>query len=441
MAPNTPNGALLRRRGVGDQVLYTREEVAQHRKPGDSWVILHGEVYNVTNWLPRHPGGSKVLGHYGGQDATVAFESFHIDKDYVRKYLKPLHIGSLLASEKELTPVSREFLELRKQFEKEKLFTPSVTFFTIYLLHIILFEVAAWVVLKYWGIGWVPYIMAAILLATGQAQAGWLQHDFGHLSVFKKSWMNHLAHHVVQEGLKGASCYWWNIRHFQHHAKPNVFLKDPDVSIPLLFLVGKIIPEKWGKRKWGIMPYRFQHNYFFLMGPPLLIPIYFHLEVVYYLIKNGQWVDVVWDLLYYLRFHLLFAPLTGGFWANFVFYFFMRFLESHWFVWVTQSNHIPMEVNLDQKEGWVEMQLRGTRNTDSSFFWDWFTGHLNHQIEHHLFPTMPRHNYYKAAPRVRELCAKYGIEYQLKNTWEAFGDIVRSLRDSGEIYYHAYHES
>ena len=72
MAPNTPNGALLRRRGVGDQVLYTREEVAQHRKPGDSWVILHGEVYNVTNWLPRHPGGSKVLGHYGGQDATVS---------------------------------------------------------------------------------------------------------------------------------------------------------------------------------------------------------------------------------------------------------------------------------------------------------------------------------------------------------------------------------
>ena len=34
-----------------------------------------------------------------------------------------------------------------------------------------------------------------------------------------------------------------------------------------------------------------------------------------------------------------------------------RFLESHWFVWVTQSNHIPMEVNLDQKEGWVEMQV------------------------------------------------------------------------------------
>ena len=60
------------------------------------------------------------------------------------------------------------------------------------------------------------------LLLYVQAQAGWLQHDFGHLSVFKSSWMNHLAHQFVQGGLKGASCYWWNIRHFQHHAKPNV---------------------------------------------------------------------------------------------------------------------------------------------------------------------------------------------------------------------------
>lgn len=66
-----------------------------------------------------------------------------------------------------------------------------------------------------------PPLLCVVIFHV-QAQAGWLQHDFGHLSVFKNSWMNHLAHHVVQEGLKGASCYWWNVRHFQHHAKPNV---------------------------------------------------------------------------------------------------------------------------------------------------------------------------------------------------------------------------
>ena len=43
-----------------------------------------------------------------------------------------------------------------------------MTFFTLYFLHIIFFEIAAWVVVTYWGIGWVPYILAAMLLATGQ---------------------------------------------------------------------------------------------------------------------------------------------------------------------------------------------------------------------------------------------------------------------------------
>lgn len=50
---------------------YTREEVGLHKKRDDCWIIIHGEVYNVTPWLKRHPGGEKVLLHYAGEDATV----------------------------------------------------------------------------------------------------------------------------------------------------------------------------------------------------------------------------------------------------------------------------------------------------------------------------------------------------------------------------------
>ena len=52
---------------------FTREEVAQHKKFKDCWVILHGEVYNVTEWLAKHPGGATVLFHYAGQDASVRY--------------------------------------------------------------------------------------------------------------------------------------------------------------------------------------------------------------------------------------------------------------------------------------------------------------------------------------------------------------------------------
>lgn len=55
-----------------------------------------------------------------------------------------------------------------------------------------------------------------------------------------------------------------------------------------------------------------------------------------------------------------------------------------------------------------------------------------------LFPTMPRHNFIKAQPYVIEFCKKYGLDYQLKPVWTAFGDIIRSLKESGEIWLNAW---
>ena len=87
-------------------------------------------------------------------------------------------------------------------------------------------------------------------------------------------------------------------------------------------------------------------------------------------------------LLFYYCFHLMYASLLGGFWESFRWYFFIRFLESHWFVWCTQTNHMPMNIDLDKRRDWVSMQLAGTCDVERSLFNDWFTGHLNYQIEH-----------------------------------------------------------
>lgn len=51
--------------------------VQQHRAAGDCWVILYGQVYDVTNFLPEHPGGSKIILQLAGQDATEAYDPVH----------------------------------------------------------------------------------------------------------------------------------------------------------------------------------------------------------------------------------------------------------------------------------------------------------------------------------------------------------------------------
>uniref|UniRef100_A0A0E9XVY0 Fatty acid desaturase domain-containing protein n=1 Tax=Anguilla anguilla TaxID=7936 RepID=A0A0E9XVY0_ANGAN len=185
------------------------------------------------------------------------------------------------------------------------------------------------------------------------------------------------------------------------------------------------------------MPYNHQHQYFFLIGPPMLIPVYFHIQIMQTMFFRRDWVDLVWSMSYYLRYFTCYTPFYGVFGAVALISF-VRFLESHWFVWVTQMNHIPMEIDHEKHEDWLTMQLKATCNIEQSLFNDWFSGHLNFQIEHHLFPTMPRHNYCRVAPLVRKVCEKHGVTYQEKSLWSGFRDVVSSLRESGDLWLDAY---
>jgi len=67
-----------------------------------------------------------------------------------------------------------------------------------------------------------------------------------------------------------------------------------------------------------------------------------------------------------------------------------RFLESHWFVWATQMSHLPMHIDYDGHTDWVTTQLRASCNVEHSFFNDWWSGHLNFQIEHQLVTALSR---------------------------------------------------
>jgi len=78
---------------------YTEEEVAAHNNEGDAWVVIEhpeGEfkVYDVTSFLPDHPGGKRAPLIYAGKDATEEFMMLH-KPEIIEKYGKDMLVGTL----------------------------------------------------------------------------------------------------------------------------------------------------------------------------------------------------------------------------------------------------------------------------------------------------------------------------------------------------------
>jgi len=95
-------------------------EIAKHNSKQSCWVVIHGKAYDVTEFLPEHPGGPKIILKYAGKDATEAYEPIH-PPDTLDKYLdKSKHLGPVDEStvEKEEKEFDPDEAERQKRIEK-----------------------------------------------------------------------------------------------------------------------------------------------------------------------------------------------------------------------------------------------------------------------------------------------------------------------------------
>ncbi|KAI0628939.1 glyoxylate dehydrogenase [Trametes polyzona] len=98
---------------MSDIRVYSASEVAAHASRESCWIIVHGKVYDVTDFLDEHPGGSKIILKYAGKDATEAYEPIH-PPDAITTNLPPekqlglIDQSTLVKAVKEVTEEERQ---------------------------------------------------------------------------------------------------------------------------------------------------------------------------------------------------------------------------------------------------------------------------------------------------------------------------------------------
>jgi fatty acid desaturase len=114
-------------------------------------------------------------------------------------------------------------------------------------------------------------------------------------------------------------------------------------------------------------------------------------------------------------------------------------VRNLWSNGIILCGHFPFGVDTfatDSIEGetrgeWYVRQMLGSANISGSKALHFMSGNLSHQIEHHLFPDLPSNRYAEIAPRVREICGRYGLHY-------VTGNYPRQLASAwAKVFYHA----
>ena len=96
------------------------------------------------------------------------------------------------------------------------------------------------------------------------------------------------------------------------------------------------------------------------------------------------------------------------------------------------TNHKAMPL-MQEKLEFLRMQVLTARNVKSNPLSDLWYGGLNYQIEHHLFPSMPRNNYGKAGRIIKAFCQKHSIEHYETGVYQTYKEILQHFHQIAAV--------
>ncbi len=288
--------------------------------------------------------------------------------------------------------------------------------------------VAVGILLALWlpsGLTWT--LAAALVLGFGIVQVALVGHDAGHLAVFRDPRRNHLLGLACWSLTAGVGFWYWCDRHNRHHAHTNDLEGDPDLGWTALIAYDE--DQAARRRGWlrAITPYQA-----FVAASFVPVVAYgFRVESWVFALRRlrgrRKWVEVG-----LLAANLLlwgYSTVILG-WRGIVLFIATNVVASAYLSFIIAPNHKGMPFwTRGVRLSFVERQVLSSRNLTAHPAWDYLFGGLNYQIEHHLFPQMPRVHFRRAATIVAPLCRRYALAYEVEDPVRIFADIfVRAHR-------------
>jgi len=279
--------------------------------------------------------------------------------------------------------------------------------------------------------GWVWTVVAAILLAFTTNQLGVIGHDAGHLAVFRRERPNWALGHLCLSVLLGVSFWSWRDHHNQHHVLTNIQDEDPDLEFGGVFTLSeqKVAAQR-GVRRWFT---RYQ-AWFFV--PIVMLTLDWGFRVGgwrYALVELRGWRRVNQVLLLLLSIALWASPALVLGWRWLAIYVGAQWVGNLYLGMVFAPNHKGMPTwTSGRKLSFLDRQVLSSCNVKSGPIADYVFSGLNYQIEHHLFPSMPRVNFCRAQPIVREFCRARGLPYEDLSVLGAYRQVFGALNQCGQ---------
>jgi NADPH-dependent stearoyl-CoA 9-desaturase len=233
---------------------------------------------------------------------------------------------------------------------------------------------------------------------------------------------------------------WKKSHNFEHHTYTNVLGKDRDLGYSIMRISAE---QNWHPAhllqplynqglalffEWGVAFYDLEVD---LVKEGKKSKAQFHHDLTRFWRKARR--QLAKDYVLYPSLSLLSGP--AGFLASVAASFTANCVRNVWAHAVIFCGHFPEGVETfpeEQLDGetrgqWYVRQMMGSANLSGGPLFHIMTGNLSHQIEHHIFPDIPSNRYGEIAPRVREICERYGLSYTTGPLRKQYGNVLRKI--------------